>query len=194
MARSVADYTSLLQRLLPVGAAWCVEVGSNLTRLLSGFAASLSRVDSRVDDLLREADPRTATESLAEWEFETGLPDATVSDLADTQSRRDAVVARLTALGGQSQGYFIALAAAVGFGVTIEEFMPSGIGDGIGDLLGDEDWAFAWMVHAPETTVRYAGIGDGIGDGLAEWGNELLEATIKRVQPAHTVLMFGYGG
>ena len=193
---TAAEYLTLLQKLFPIGAAWPAERVSNVTSLTHALADELGRVDARSAILLDEADPRTSNELLPEWERVTGLPDNCVLSLGILQARRDAVAARLSQLGGQSRAYFIALAQQVGFNVTITEFFPFTVGGSVaGESLTNGDWIYAWRVNAPEETVRKFTVGGSVvGEPLATWGNDLLECTINRVKPAHTVLQFGYGG
>jgi len=194
MQATPADYLLQLQALLPPGDAWPREPDAVLTRLLLGLAHELARVDGRAGNLLDEVDPRTALEMLAEWERVCGLPDS-CAPLGETiQRRRAAVVARLTARGGQSPAYYVALAAALGYAVEIEEFRPFRCGEsGAGDALYDDDAVHAWRVVAPATTVTYFGAGvSGAGEPLAGWGNAALECAIRRHAPAHTTVLFGY--
>lgn len=189
-----AAYLAQLQALMPHGLAWSREAEARLASLLGATADELARVDARAADLIAESDPRRSSELLEAWERITGLPDACVTDLGTVQARRDAVAARLGQLGDQSRAYFIALAAAVGFPVTITEFRPFVVGaGGAGDDLTDDAWAHAWRVNAPAETVRYFAVGESVaGEGLAAWGNGLLECTVSRVAPAHTKVIFGY--
>ena len=114
MGLTADAYLGQVQALLPPGLAWTREQDAVLTLLLQGLAEELARVDGRADDLVDEADPRTALELLQEWEAVCGYPDECLESGATPQERRAAVVARLTARGGQSRAYFIALAAVPG--------------------------------------------------------------------------------
>ena len=196
MALSADDYLSQLQALLPSGAAWTREADAVLTQLLHAQAEELARVDGRAEDLLRESDPRTTSELLPDWERVAGLPDTCVPAAQTLQERRDALVTKLTNPGGQSHAFFIALAARLGYTVTITEFPPFEVGlSGAGDEVGSDDqWRFVWRVNGPETTVRVFRAGSGrAGEPLRKWGNELLECVLNRYKPAHTNLLFGYG-
>lgn len=196
MTGSVRDYIEQLAALLPPGLAIRRETDTNVYKLLHGMAEELARVDTRSDDLLRESDPRTTLELLADWETQVGLPDPCLDGVDQTvQQRRDAVVARLTGRGGQSRQFFIDLAASLGYTVTITEFRPfrAGISDA-GDALTNGDWIFAWRINAPETTIYEFRAGESTaGEPLRSWGNERLECAIDRVKPAHTILQFAYG-
>lgn len=187
-------YTAMLQNLLPLGLAWPRQPGTNMENFLSALAVELNRVDTRVEDMLREAYPLTTSELLTDWERVTGLPEE-CEGLAETvQRRREAVNQKLSMIGGQSPGYYINVAARLGYEITITEFRPFVAGDEAGDPVYGDDWAYAWQVNAPEETVKYFNAGEGnAGEPLATWGNTLLECVISRLKPAHTVVLFAYG-
>lgn len=196
MGIDAAGYLSHLQTLLPVGAAFSREPDAAFTRLLTSLAVELSRVDARGGkNLIDEADPRTAVELLPDWERITGLPDACIGQLDTAAGRRAAVQNRLTGVGGQSRAYFIGLAAAIGFTIDITEFRPFIAGSPAGAALTNDEWIFAWQVNAPETTLLFHFMaGSGAGEALSGWGNDLLECVLKRLKPAHTHIIFTYGG
>lgn len=191
-----AAYTRALKGLLPSGKAWPAEVGSTMHKVLQAIADELARIDGRAAELIEEFDPRTTNELLTDFERVYGLPDPCLEGATQTVvERRNALVAKVVNLGGQSRAYFIALADALGYTITITEFSPFVAGGSeAGDPLTNGDWAFAWQVNAPETTVTEFRVGlSGCGDPLRSWGNELLECVIDRQKPAHTFVLFAYG-
>lgn len=190
----LSEYVAMLQNLLPRGLAWPREGASKMRAFLESLAVEFSRVDTRVEDMLREAYPLTASELLTDWERVTGLPEACEGLAETTQRRREAVDRKLSSLGGQSPGYYIGGAARLGYEITITEFSPFVAGDDAGDPVYGDDWAYAWQVNAPEESVSYFAAGEGsAGDPLASWGNQLLECVISRLKPAHTIVIFAYG-
>lgn len=197
MRALLADYLSLYQGLLPVGGAWPREPQATLTKVLSAEADESTRIHNRAVDLLDEDDPRATTEMIGDWERVTALPDKCSAAYVTTlQERRAAVVARLTARGGQSRAFYTALAASLGYAITITEFGPFRVGrNACGEALCGQQWDFVWRVNAPTTTVRPFRTGaSACGEPLRKWGNEMLECAIRRVKPAHTMVQFGYGG
>jgi len=196
MRATSADYLHILQQLLPEGTAWPRDPAATLTRLLNAMADSLGRAHNRAVDLLAESDPRVATEMLTDWERVLGLPDDCTAALTLLlQERRDAAHAKLTSRGGQSRQFFIDLAAALGFTVTITEFRPFRVGiSTVGDPVCSEDWRFHWQVNAPATTIRSFRTGSStVGEPLRSWGNELLECALSQRKPAHTSNSYAYG-
>src|SRR3972149_2523666 len=147
MSRDQAQYTKLLKGLQPTGRAWSRSSGT-IPELLSGLAAELARVDGRVDDLLDERDSRTVTELIDELEAEWGLPDECLGSSSDIAERRASILAKIRAIGGLSPAYYIAIAAALGYTITIEEFTPAWCGLAVaGDPCGDQGVLFYWMVN-----------------------------------------------
>ena len=198
MALTATAYLTQLQALLPQGFAWPRQADAALTNLLLAWADELARVDGRAADLVEEADPRTTAELLADWERVAGLPDPCVEVLAGAQTtaqRRAALVAKLTTIGGQSAAYYIALAASLGYTITVTEFSPFQAGhSAAGDALSNDDWTFVWQVNASEVSiVEFAAGRSSAGEALRSWGNELLECVISRYKPAHTNVLFAYG-
>lgn len=196
MRVTAADYLHMLQQLLPTGAAWPRDAEATLTRLLAAYADSLARAHNRAMDLLDEADPRSTAEMLADWEATAGLPDACAGAATTVQERRAALIAKLVSRGGQSRRFFIDLAEALGFQVTITEFGPFRAGaSAAGDPCCSELWRFVWRVNAPETTtVAFRAGASAAGEPLAKWGNALLECAVTAKCPAHTTVQFAYGG
>ncbi|HLO61390.1 MAG TPA: putative phage tail protein [Azonexus sp.] len=195
MVLTEADYLRQLQALLPPGPAWPKEDDAWLTRLFGALAAELARVDGRAWQLIEEADPRTTAELFADWEKVAGLPDACAIAFGGDQTmaqRRAALVGRLTTLGGQSAAYYIGLAAALGYAVTISEFREHTVNDDVEHPLYGAAWTFVWQVNAALSTVSDITVESTVEDPIAAWGNALLECVIKRLKPAHTTVLFRY--
>ena len=196
MARYTKEnYRQLLYKLTPRGLAWPREKISTLYAFYLGLACELFRMSERALQLIEEADPRTTTELITDWERIVGIPDE-CQQPADTLERRRAdVVARLTTLGSLSRQFYIDFAAYLGFTITIEEFRPFRVHySSAGDALTNGDWVYTWRVHAPIQMIKYfsAGISQA-GDPLASWGNDFLECSLNKRKPAETILLFAYG-
>jgi len=197
MSYSGDEYRNQLQQLLPPGYAIPATEGTDAYLLLDGIAQELARLDGRAETLISEANPATTNEMLPDWERVAGLPDECSSGEDSTvEERRRALLAKLTATGGQSAAYFIEVAKALGYDVTIEEFHPFRVGmSQVGDPLTNGPWQFTWRVNAPADTVSTFKVGlSVVGDPLATWGNDMLECFLNKIKPAHTILLFGYGG
>lgn len=189
MAMTVNDYLQALLQLLPPGKTYSRLLQGVLPDTLKALADELARVDTRADNLIDEADPRTTLEMLAEWEKALDL---SASD--SIAKRRLAIVNKLTARGGQSRKYFIQLAASLGYTITITEFRPFTCETPIDQGIYGESCRFTWQVNAPETTIVDSTCQSPCNEPLRSWGNEELENAIKAVKPAHTTVIFSYGG
>ena len=196
MAYTAEQYLDQLRKLLPPGAAWTREDGE-LSSLLLGLATEFSRVDEAANALMDEACPSETVLLLEEWETMCGLPDACSESYETMVQRRAAVLLKLTAQGGQSRAYFEELAAAyTGQVCTVNEYRPFRVGSSeCGDAVYGDGWIFCWELNVPETVLREfeAGISTA-GEPLRIWGNEQLECIINRLKPAHTTVIFTYGG
>ncbi|WP_413207963.1 YmfQ family protein [Rhodospirillum sp. A1_3_36] len=193
ITRTAAAYLSAILRLLPVGAAWPRSPASSLYKICAASAEEYARLDWRTSRLMEEADPRTVTELLDEWEAAFGLPDPCAGQAATIVERRERLVAKVTMVGGQSIPYYLGLAAKLGFTITVAEHKTLQCGDPCGSNLGGWAWNFVWDIHAAQTNYRHlcAGIGRA-GEPLATWGNEVLACMIHRLKPAHTHVRFIY--
>ena len=195
MAMNRDQYVSFLRSLLPRGRAWSATPGGTLENLLTAMAEELVRIDVRASrDLLNELDPRTTNELLSDWERVCGLPDPCLGTTGTLSDRRSNIVSKLTSRGGQSRAYFIAVAAAIGFTITISEFHPFQVGRSVvGDALTNGDWVFAWQVNTESDTIDLFRVGySAVGDPLSTSRADALECVINRLKPAHTVVLFNY--
>lgn len=186
------QYRDQLQALLPQGAVWPRDRGSTLSGILQGFALELARVDLRGEQLVEEADPRTTQEMLSDWERVAGLPDPCVGPGQTTGQRRAALLQKLTKLGGQSPAYYVEVALALGFAITIDEYLEHTVEDDVENELFGTEWAYAWRVNSALNTVVELTVADTVDDPLAYWSNVPLECVISRLKPAHTVVIFAY--
>ena len=187
-------YAAQALALLPPGPAWPRGEDSVVARLTSNLAQPFRRVHERFCAALAEATPITTDAMLPDWERVLGLPDHCAPAAQTVAERRARVLQRLAAMGGQSRAYYIEVARALGYQIEIEEFRPflAGISHA-GDPLYGISWRFAWRVVAPETTRRFFRAGEGrAGEPLSNWGNDILECVIRRLAPAHTVVLFAY--
>jgi len=195
MAMTAGDYQSQLQALLPRGLAWAKSQSSTLALLLLAWADEFARIDLRCEDLINEADPRTTTEMLPEWERVAGLPDPCVTIDQTIEQRRSALVSKLTMTGGQSRAYFIGIAESMGYpGTTIDEFALMTCNSDCNAALNSEADLFAWQLNLPASTggVFYMDCNSDCNSALQSWGDEALECRINKFKPAHTSVLFAY--
>lgn len=169
----IDQYLSQLFALLPRGRAWRQEGDTILGRLLTSAAHGLAQFHAEAAALIDEADPRTTDRLLPDWERVAAL---SAGDL-DDDSRRNQLVVKLTAEGGQSKAHFTDLAARLGHEVSITTYRPATCETPCDALLYGEAWAFAWRVDAP-AEAEAPGV---------------LAAALQTAKPAHTSLFIAYG-
>ncbi len=206
---SIADgatYRDLLLRLLPPGLGWPRDPDGRLYKVLWAIGDELARVHSRVLSLLLETDPRTANPVdsllsdtgygglLEDWERVLDLPgacsDVSIADMT-VDERRAAATAALVAQGGVTAAYFVQVAAALGYTITIEEPLEAWHCDGPGcdAPLYSEAWAFTWIVNAEyDNEVYFRCDGPGCDHPLVDYGTDQLVCMLEKLKPAHTTI------
>lgn len=177
-------YERMLMRLLPTGPLWRRDTEGVVSAVMGGIGRELARVEVRGAALVDESDPRTASETLPDWERVLGLPDADILEIPFTdEERRLAVTQKLVKQGGQTPAYFLQLAAACGYTATIVEDLGQSVfrtGRGrAGQPVNSERWAHVWRMDVEPPTSTALTHAD-------------LERIIRRVAPAHTVVRFNY--
>jgi uncharacterized protein YmfQ (DUF2313 family) len=188
------EYLAALQALLPHGAAWPRQPEAVLTKTLQALADDMALLDERAGALLEECDLRTAYELLLDWETAASLPDVVYSAAQTVIERRQALESKLTGIGGQSKPALIALAAKLGYDITITEFRPFTVNSPVTDPVQDAIWRFLWQINSPDVTVSDATCQSPCVDPLRSWGEERLEAVFRKYKAAHTEVQFAYGG
>jgi uncharacterized protein YmfQ (DUF2313 family) len=201
-------YATAFSNLLPRGVAWSRDPEGVLMPLLEGLAELWGqKVDPRAGDLLeRESDPRLTIEMLPDWERAFGLPDPCLAEPLSIADRQAALVARMTMLGGQSRQFFIRLAAALGYTISIREYAPWMFGisefgvtdDGTGYPhweAGPPEIRFYWTVRIGAVRLTWWRFGQaefGVDPHLRIALATDLECLIRRLAPAHTQVVFDY--
>ncbi|ENP2423915.1 YmfQ family protein [Klebsiella pneumoniae] len=192
---STDDYLKALQALIPSGRAWTRDKNAVQTAVLRALARSFQRSDNDAQALLSGAFPKTATIMLTDWENTLGLPDdCSIGEVDAIAKRQAAIVSKLISTGGQSKAYFIGIAKALGYNITIKEYRQARAGLSVcGDRLNGDEWPFVWLVEAEDTTISYARAGlSYCGDPLRSWGSRQLECRINALAPSYTLVKFGY--
>lgn len=198
--RDGADYAEAFARLLPVGPAWSRDPDSVLMRFLRGQAEIWGFVDGRAADLLEvESDPRFTRDLLAAWERAYGLPDPCVPVVQTLPERQQALVNKIVMQGGQSRGFFLGIAASLGYAITITEYRPFQFGlssfGGRRGRLNPSGFRFVWTVRVTGqrlTRFRFGASSFGRDSLLTIRRAEDLECIFGRIKPAHTLLLFDY--
>jgi uncharacterized protein YmfQ (DUF2313 family) len=193
-AYSAADFTAALTGLLPRGRVWPRDSDAVVVRAMACLAPMYERNCAAAVDLLASAFPATATDLIPEWQETLGLPDPCAGVAPTIAQQRQQIVARLTDSGGQSTPYFIQLAKALGYVVTITNDAPFRAGQSrAGQHTGGVEWFFVWTAHAPEFTVNPFLAGHSTaGEPLGTFGNAVLVCELAARAPAHAILNFQF--
>ncbi|HEC2616911.1 TPA: DUF2313 domain-containing protein [Raoultella ornithinolytica] len=193
---SVDDYTRALSALLPAGLAWPRDVKSTQHATLRALGGSFARSDTDSQALLSSGFPSTALMMLSEWESTLGLPDdCAIGEIGSISERQRAIVSKLISTGGLNRAYYVTVAAALGYEITINQFRPAMCGMSVCDEpINGEEWPFTWQINVPDSSVRYSYAGTTFcGDALASWGDKQFECSITKIAPSHINIIFAYG-
>ena len=186
-----ADYGQAMSRLLPPGRVWRTDTGATLIAALNALAPTYVRSAAAAAQVLIDASPATTQNLLVEWEESLGLPDPCTPLNPSLQQRAAAVRAKFGARGGLNIAYFVSLAAALGFTITITEFQPFRAGMPCGSPDYGPAWAFVWQVNAPQVnTFRFAAGQSAAGDPLTSYDSQELICRITANKPAESTVIF----
>lgn len=163
-------YAQMLMQLLPRGRLWRFLPGASiLYSVLLASADELDRVDQRANDLLNEADPSTASETLPEHERQLGI----TTPAATVEERRANIVARL---------------------VRRQRFRPADFRQALAPLLLQDaadvvvlerTAAFAASIGDPREIFRFFVYRDPALDGTAFIASA--QELVDLMKPSHTI-------
>ena len=145
--KSTTAYLANLLHLLPDGAAWNKSSDSNMSTVLRPLMRQNTRINGRSLDVIGEAFPNLASETISAWESALGLSAGNLS----LSQRQAACFAKFVSVGGASSNIFISYAAALGYTITIQNYpvFRCGISRVGLDIIAPESQAYAWQVTAP---------------------------------------------
>ena len=208
MGRSSLQYRSLFQHFLPRGMAWTRNPDAIISQLLYGFGEEFARFEIRIEDLLRESNPIITDELLTDFETDFGIPEPFRSLAVTEEGRRKDLLAKILSVGRQHAQYYIDVAAAMGYTIGLEFYLPASIGVGVfssGDSCGPSENIFYWKVqidvngnkgsfsldYEPNAFVTLPSNSyDYILSMKRTYPNLWYE--INKVKPAHTLALFDW--
>lgn len=200
MTNNADAYQQQLDALLPPGRLWdSLRDDPLMEGLLLGLGDEFARTESGAEQLLNEADPRTAQQLLPDWEGFAGLPDKCAGGGTTIQERQDALHQRLTALGSLDFGFYQSVAEKLGYGVTLRDFKPfrCGVSQVGTDELNPIESRFHWDVNVLGARITHFRCGQSqVGtDPLTKISRASdLECLFKRMKATGSVLTFTYSG
>lgn len=178
-------YARQLKELMPRGRAFNLEKDSTVSATLTALAQEFGRVDQRGSDLIAETDPRTAVETIGEWERMLSLPDDLVPILpTDLDERRLVVTQKYTTRGGQNYQFFNDLVEACGYGLDSIDLYASRMlraGFRVGARCFDATWAFTMKLNVT-----------GLGSLDLKLAQDDFERVIRHAAHSHINVVFSY--
>lgn len=172
-AYNLADYKSMLRKLLPTGVLWR-NLNATFDLLLEAFAVELDRFEQRVTDWLNESVPGLSVELLSDWERNLLLPDEQPAIGDSTSARQDRVHTKWTATYSPTPRFLIDYAAGLGMTITISYGSAAVFGSAVfGDLFA--------IGGGPNTfTIT----------GVSGANQILLDKYVQKFKPAHTEVFY----
>jgi uncharacterized protein YmfQ (DUF2313 family) len=172
------QFAGALQAKLPPGAALA---GVNAADLMVGAGQAFADLHADAAQLSeQELYPATTNVLLPFWEQDYGLPDCCTPLGSTLQQRRNTLQAKIAQVGGQRDAYYRAIAAALGWTITITR-----------GAVGSFTWTINASALSPPSVFR---VGENrAGDLLETLGNNTqLECVMNQIKPAHSILIFNY--
>lgn len=191
---NAADYRKQLEKLLPQGLAFKRDPGSLLLALLEGMAEELARIDGRSTQLIQEADPRTADELLEDWLRVVGVPDPCTVYALGAEDEKAQLLQKLTRQVGQNADFWLEIAQTLGYSTAqVLEYREFRVDDNsVGDPLYDAKWKHTFTVQVAEPLIYFRAGEARAGEYLTRSSAELLNCTLQKSKPAHTVAFVGF--
>jgi len=187
------DFQQAMLRLLPRGRVWRRDPGSTLSALMLALAPTYSRGMQAAAQVLIDGSPATTENLLPEWEASLGLPDACTAANPSVEQRQAAVRAKWGARGSLTIAYFVALAANLGFTITITEFTPFAVDRPCDEALCEPEWSYVWQVNAPPVVTFYFAVDEsGVDDPLEVYDAGELVCRVRADAPAETIVFFTF--
>lgn len=173
--------------LFPEGKFWekWLSEHSNIINVITNDTFQMLQ---KIEQLKKELDPMQATPELflPYWEAFFALK----SDLLSLEKRRDLVVTKLLANGGQSILFYKEFLRKLGYQVEINEYHPFKAGSKAGDALYSGDfWHGKWSIKFKNQKVYRFRAGSRAGDRLVVYsGLDNILRVLNKMKQAHTAL------
>lgn len=190
----IMTHTDLLKISLPSVSYDTAQ--PNLSAELTAEGNALDAAKARADAILYATLPN-AGETLEDWERVYGLPcDCAVNLNLTRDQRLKTLNSKINEGGTFTKDKAIALAASVGFTITITEHRAAEYSPtsryGTDVRYAGRDWNFVWDVNTINNTIFPRKHGANYGERYQTWGNDLLECTLKQKAQADTLVRFIY--
>ncbi len=121
-----------------------------------------------------------------------GMLEGASLDLTTEQSQAF-ITAQVNAVGGQTDDYFIGLAAQLGYTIEIIHYKRAVAGALVaGGPLYSEAWCYAWTVKVTAAPTGFVVPTRADAPGT-DPGRNTFERLFRQLAPAHTYVLFDYG-
>jgi uncharacterized protein YmfQ (DUF2313 family) len=140
------EFATAFLRLLPQGLAWNVFQNSTMANTLYPLSGVYADNSQLAADLLIDIWPATTVQLSTEWQESLGLPSPCAIATSNTTQTQTSIVAQLVDSGDCSEAYFTGIANALGFAVTVTQFIPLRVGMPVGSETLDDSYAFIWTM------------------------------------------------
>lgn len=189
-----------LSALLPTGFAWPRDARSTLMRVIRAIAGAFSEHHDFTTEAVRQWQPATAVNRLAEWEQATGLPDACFGLDQSEALRRKLLLSRLCGpvltydnSSPASLGAIEAICTSLGYQASARYNTPFRCGvNRVGERLGALDGQLYVTVTLQSKFFRVgvSRVGERLLEGQLNGGE--LVCYLQRVIPArfHLTVIF----
>lgn len=178
-----------------MGLAWRRETGL-IDSLNLSVAGELVRIDGSKDALISEADPRTTTELIAEWEADYGLPDECTPLAATLEERRLALITKIITNGEMTPRWYQRLVENMGYDVDdLIEWTPLIVGEDLttGSMTEPElaaRFCWGWTTYGINPHMFECGVSicrDPLGNYENDWE---VVCRLNKLKPSHTQVVF----
>ena len=121
-SHTVEQHTQSIANFLPDGRIFAIKTieDSTFRKFISGLAPEFQRAEDTLIETSVQHDINCAVDFLELWERAVGIPDECFPGGADLDTRRLHVILKLAQMNISTEDEFIALAAKLGFTITID--------------------------------------------------------------------------
>ena len=185
------DFQQAMLRLLPRGRVWRRDPGSTLAAVMLALAPTYTRGMQAAAQVLIDGSPAT-TRTVARVGSIAWMPDAcTAANPRSSNARLGA--SEVGCARSLTIAYFVALAANLGFTITITEFTPFTVDKPCDEALCEPEWSYVWQVNAPQVVTFYFAVDEsGVDDPLEVYDAGELVCRIRADAPAETIVFFTF--
>lgn len=191
LRHSLAQHTRSLAAYLPNGRIFGAKSvhGSNLFQLLEGLCGEILTAEGYLVDLNDKYFPSAESLFLTEWERAFGIPDDCFSVAATAAERAANILTKMAALGVQTAGDFVRLAAIFGKAVDVhplsaEAFPPYDV------PLTPIGFPTARYIIVVSGVDLVAGVPPYDVPFDLQSGESILECVFRRIRPANCGILF----